>query len=692
MDLNGAESKLWLKEKISAGCIYLEKFDSMMKQNLYGTIAIFLFTICASTPVFATVYDVNSLGNTNSGSGTSGTLLYCVSQANLSAGPHAINFSVAGTISINSTASLLPALNQSITIDGSTAPGYAGSPVIILDGTGLGSGHGIEITAADCGIYGLEIANFPYSGLYLNGPLVNNFIIGTSSKGNVIRSNGYFGISLDGAHDGVIAYNHIGTDVTGSTCLGNGYDGIDFINSASNNQILYNHISCNGYDGIQVGGSNNNVIKGNIIGPLANACQGNLYDGINIKDDSQDNTVGGTSPADFNKLAGNQYWGIKIENNASENLLSGNSYLCNSYGAINLDNGNNNMPAPVISSANATSVSGTSSPNAVIEVFKSQSTNSAQCPGAPGAQGADFLGTTTADAGGNWTLTGVFGGYLTATARDANNNTSAFGSNVFTGIVDTLVNACSGSILSVVSAFSPSATGICEKACIDFTDQSQNAAAWHWYFQGATPDTSTLQNPVNICYNDSGIFPVTLVVYDASGTDSSVSVLYITVHPTPPIPVITISGDTLTSTSAITYQWYLNSVSIPGATDLQYIAQQSGFYYVEITDSAGCTSISLTSYIDLTGLPGLNDSYMELSFNAQSGNCELIIYGMEGKKANLIFYDLYGRTLKEKELNINSPTFTATFQLTDLPTGLYLVRLSTKNADESKKVMLHNWK
>src|SRR4030095_9058293 len=148
------------------------------------------------------------------------------------------------------------------------------------------------------------------------------------------------------------------------------YDGIDFINSASNNQILYNHISCNGYDGIQVGGSNNNVIKGNIIGPLANACQGNLYDGINFKDGSQDNTVGGTSPADFNKLAGNQYWGIKIENNASQNLLSGNSYLCNIYGSINLDNGNNNMPAPVISSASTNSVSGTSSPNAVIEVFK----------------------------------------------------------------------------------------------------------------------------------------------------------------------------------------------------------------------------------------------------------------------------------------------------------------------------------
>ncbi|MEO6167036.1 MAG: hypothetical protein ABIO98_05920, partial [Chitinophagales bacterium] len=95
---------------------------------------IFILLFWCSSSV-ATVFDVNSLASTNSGSGTSGTLRYCISQANLSVGPHSINFSVAGTISINSSGALLPILTKQIVINATTAPGYSGSPAIILDGT-----------------------------------------------------------------------------------------------------------------------------------------------------------------------------------------------------------------------------------------------------------------------------------------------------------------------------------------------------------------------------------------------------------------------------------------------------------------------------------------------------------------------------------------------------------------------------
>ncbi len=658
----------------------------MMKQTLLTTIVIFSFLINNS---FATVYDVNSLGSTNSGAGTSGTLLFCITQANFSAGPHTINFSVAGTINISSSAALLPELIQSITIDATTAPGYAGSPVIMLDGTGLGSGNGLEITAVNCAVYGVEIANFPYRGIYLNGSSANNFMIGTGGKGNIIRSNGYFGIDLNAAHDGMISYNKIGTDAAGSTCMGNGYDGISFSNGANNNQVFNNHISCNSYDGIHITASSGNVIKGNILGPLDNACQGNFYNGIIIEDGSQVNIIGGTSPSDFNKIAGNQYYGVNIINLSSQNLLSGNSYLCNSYGGINLDNANNNISSPVITGASATSVSGSSIPNAAIQVFKSQSTNTGQCAGTPGNQGADFLGSATADAAGSWTLSGTFGGYVVATATDASNNTSEFSSEVYTGVTDTLINACEGSILSVTASFSPSATGICEKACIDFIDQSLNASAWHWSFDGATPAASTLQNPTNICYNDSGVFAVTLVVYDAGGIDSSVAVLYITVHPTPPVPVISINGDTLVSTPAVTYQWYFNSVIIPGATNQEYVVQQTGFYYVEIKDSAGCTSISLISYVDLTEVPDLSGQSMQLLFNNETGSGEVIIYRMNGENIRLEVYDLYGREMLSQQSKISSEVFTAPFDLDDAVSGCYMIRVSAGGKVMVRKVMLN---
>ncbi|HUM48195.1 MAG TPA: NosD domain-containing protein, partial [Chitinophagales bacterium] len=410
----------------------------MKKLNTHLVIfSLFISVLCCSTAV-ATVFDVNSLASTNTGTGSSGTLRYCITQANLSAGPHSINFSVAGTISINSSTVLLPVLTKQIVINAGTAPGYSGIPVVVLDGTGSGSGNGIEITATNCEIYGLEIAHFSGRGIYIHGSTAGNFVIGAAGKGNVIRENGYYGISVDGADYGIIACNKIGTDATGAVCAGNNYDGIDFINAADHNQVLLNHISCNGYNGIQIGGSGYNVLKGNVIGPLNNECQGNQYRGIDIEDGSQNNIVGGTSPADFNKIAGNLYYGIEVKNISPNNLLSGNSYICNNYGAIALNyDGNNSMAAPIITTANTIIVSGTAAPNATIEVFKSQNTNPTQCTNTPSNQGADFIGTASANATGAWSLSGNFGGYLVATATDANGNTSPFGTTYYAGVPDT---------------------------------------------------------------------------------------------------------------------------------------------------------------------------------------------------------------------------------------------------------------
>ena len=219
-----------------------------------------------SNHTFATTYTVNSLAITNTGIGNNGTLLYCMSQANMSIGPHIINFSVAGTIAINNASALLPTVVQALTIDGTTAPGYEGTPVVIVDGTGLINGGGISVTAANFRMYGIDINNFAYWGLQITGDNADNFIIGASGRGNVIRNNDYYGIQITSADNGRIAYNKIGTDPTGTTCAANLYDGIDLNTGANNDSIINNQISCNGYNGVQIDASNNNVVQGNLVG------------------------------------------------------------------------------------------------------------------------------------------------------------------------------------------------------------------------------------------------------------------------------------------------------------------------------------------------------------------------------------------------------------------------------------------
>ncbi len=69
--------------------------------------------------------------------------------------------------------------------------------------------------------------------------------------------------------------------------------------------------------------------------------------------------------------------------------------------------------------------------------------------------------------------------------------------------------------------FSADKNYICKDSCINFTDLStNNPTGWQWLFPGATPNVSTSQNPTNICYNDTGYFPVTLIATNSYGSDT----------------------------------------------------------------------------------------------------------------------------------------------------------------------------
>ena len=86
----------------------------------------------------------------------------------------------------------------------------------------------------------------------------------------------------------------------------------------------------------------------------------------------------------------------------------------------------------------------------------------------------------------------------------------------------------------------------CINDCINFLDQSNNnPTSYLWYFPGATPNTSTDQNPLNICYNSIGSFDVKLVVQNIEGKDSLTLPNYITVDSCNIIPTTVIIPNVL---------------------------------------------------------------------------------------------------------------------------------------------------
>jgi hypothetical protein len=121
-----------------------------------------------------------------------------------------------------------------------------------------------------------------------------------------------------------------------------------------------------------------------------------------------------------NQIIGNTGWGVELKGPQARKItLSQNSITLNESGGILLTDGaNEGVAPPIIETADPGTgrVFGYASPLNIVELFEDA-----------GNQGKTFLGQVNADAGGTWEWTGGFSGpNVTATATDAEGNTTAF--------------------------------------------------------------------------------------------------------------------------------------------------------------------------------------------------------------------------------------------------------------------------
>jgi hypothetical protein len=192
-------------------------------------------------------------------------------------GPNTIIFQIPGSgpHTIRPT-SALPAIMNPVLIDGTTQPGFAGAPIIELDGSLADGASGLVIDGGNSTVQGLVINRFSGDGVVLqlggNNVVQGNYIgtdvsgqiaqgngaagvlllggtqsnrIGTDGDGvndaaepNIVSANGTQVIEIEGAgtNQNVVAGNHIGTDVTGTRPLGNG-NGVWIHQGAQGNRI-----------------------------------------------------------------------------------------------------------------------------------------------------------------------------------------------------------------------------------------------------------------------------------------------------------------------------------------------------------------------------------------------------------------------------------------------------------------------
>jgi photosystem II stability/assembly factor-like uncharacterized protein len=339
---------------------------------------------------------------TNTNNHGAGSLHQAILDANATAGADTIVFNIPGpgvkTIALRGA---LPNITDPVTIDGTTQPGFSGTPIIELNGREVTEGSGLKITAGSSTVRGLSIYSFRFSGIQIEtagGNVIQGNYIGTTSTGgltpinqstgigiynssnnkiggtnsserNLISGTSQIGIVIGGttSSNNLIQGNIIGLNAAGTDSLGNSSSGIEI--NGTNNTVggdvagARNVIAGNMTYKIKVTGSGNRI-QGNFIGTDVSGLRrpggANYGSGIDVA--GTNNLIGGTTPGARNIISGNPGFGIDMD--GSQHLVQGNYIGTDLTGAVALGNGSAGISVSSYSTTSAPSVIGGTTPEA----------------------------------------------------------------------------------------------------------------------------------------------------------------------------------------------------------------------------------------------------------------------------------------------------------------------------------------
>jgi hypothetical protein len=316
---------------------------------------------------------------TNNHDSGAGSLRQAILKSNAHAGANRIVFHISGSTVID-LKSALPTITNRVTIDGTTQPGYSGTPLVVLNGTGAGAAaNGLTVAAAYTRIKGLEIEDFQGNGILINGPKGNHTtvvsdeifsnglsgvaiknssynVIGAANRADVISLNKGDGVFITGSgsvHNQVVD-DFIGTTGDGSAAAGNGRNGVEISQGASSNTVSGDEIGGNTGTGVWIhdAGTSNNSVRANYIGTNASSQTGlgNSANGVAIGDGATNNRVLGGNVIGSNIGTGVYLFG----SGTSGNTVTGNFLGTDKTGTIAL--GNTLRGVDIRSGANGNSV------------------------------------------------------------------------------------------------------------------------------------------------------------------------------------------------------------------------------------------------------------------------------------------------------------------------------------------------
>ena len=215
----------------------------------------------------------------------------------------------------------------------------------------------------------------------------------------------------------------------------------------------------------------------------------------------------------------------------------------------------------------------------------------------------------------------------------------------------------------------------CEGGSVILTSTSATAYTWN---SGATTQSITVDS--------TGIHMV--YVTDANNCSSGFSsITSVTVNPNPAVPNIAQNVNVLTSDAASSYQWFMNSTLIPGATAQSYTITQDGIYTVEITDGNGCTAMSatLTGIDEVTVTGGIQ---LHVYPNPNNGEFVLEIELEDNQDIQLNISNVLGQLVYEKAFHNIQGLYSQRVDLSEYPTGVYCLKVIGERGAYTRQIVV----
>ncbi len=246
------------------------------------------------------------------------------------------------------------------------------------------------------------------------------------------------------------------------------------------------------------------------------------------------------------------------------------------------------------------------------------------------------------------------------------------------------------------ASFSATPTRGCAPLEVTFIDVSTGGpSSWSWAFEGGTPATSTLQNPV-VTYSAPGIYEVTLTVTNAQGNNTLTQSNFIEVLAQPSAGFTFVDDNSgaivfsNTSSDGTSYNWDFGDGNSSTDENPTHSYASSGIYEVVLTVTNECGTSTFTETVDLritsTSQPSFIQS-VDLYPNPNNGEFVLHLQGESRPVLELTLFNVLGQVVEADRRSFNGQ-LRKQYNLSGQPSGVYLLQLRSEKELSYFKVVV----